>query len=626
MRKKGTVPALAAILVAIHLTLVIHGATRHSAVFDEVVYPTSGYAYLTTGDYRMNVEHPPFLKIWSALPWLGTGLDARATPGWLEGDEWRYGQSMIYSGGRHFALLMRARIMIAALSALLAFAVFVAARSLAGDGAAVAALALYAFDPLTIAHAGLATTDLGGACFYFLAAVTLPAAVLRGGAVPIVTSGGLAGLALASKFSNVTVFPVVGAVALLAAWLSRRWAQVLTQDGDRRRVRQSLGIEPQPSLLYLLRGALVAAVAVAVLAATYGPAGPRLYVFGLDLLRFHGEVGHPAYGFGRYGTEGWWWYFPAAWIVKTPIPILVASALGVPLALSRFRKDPVVVTALLLPAGLILAASMAFSLNLGVRHLLPMTPFLAVCGGLAAHRAWGARLPGRVGVAVLGLWLVAGTLRAHPEEMAYANEPAGGPSRLWRKLADSNVDWGQSLPALAEEVGRHPLRRLYLGYFGTADPAAHGLRYHWISSQTMVERRFDDGPDPEGKEWIAMSVTNLLDVYSDDHDLHGWLRERPFTAFPGFSIALFDITGDAEAHLRLGETAIRVGDAGSAERPLRRAVQLAPQNADARLNLARVLAERGVLEEARSLCSEALRLKPTAEAEELCARISGAPR
>jgi len=49
------------------------------AVFDEVVYPTSGYAYLTTGDYRMNPEHPPLLKLLTGAAWLGTGLDAART-------------------------------------------------------------------------------------------------------------------------------------------------------------------------------------------------------------------------------------------------------------------------------------------------------------------------------------------------------------------------------------------------------------------------------------------------------------------------------------------------------------------------------------------------------------------
>src|SRR5206468_1326451 len=98
-----------------------------------------------------------------------------------------------------------------------------------------------------------------------------------------------------------------------------------------------------------------------------------------------------------------------------------------------------------------------------------------------------------------------------------------GPARLWHHLADSNVDWGQDLPALAELVHAKPLRRLYLGYFGTSDPKAYGLPYCWTTSMGLVDRVCEDGPDPEGKEWIAISVTNLLDVYTERHDAHAWL-------------------------------------------------------------------------------------------------------
>lgn len=512
---------------------------------------------------------------------------------------------MIYGGGGHRELLLRARAMVALLSAILGVAVFLVARRVGGAGAGLAALALYCFDPLAVAHAGLATTDLGAACFYFLAAAAAPGAIARGGAGRILLCGALVGLALASKFSDVTVVGVVGAVAIAAAWVGLREGRALVPCA--------------------LRVVAVLAVAAAAVAATYGPAGPGLYLEGMGMLRLHGEVGHPAYAFGRYSTHGWWWYYPAAWLVKTPVPILIASAAGLVVAARQARTDPVRFTGLLVPPALTAAAALSFSLNIGVRHLLPVTPFLAVCGGLAAVAAWRAgRRSGRAAVVACGLWLAAGTLRVHPDEIAYANEPSGGPSRLWRKLADSNVDWGQALPALAEEVGRRPLRRLYLAYFGTADPAAHGLRYHWISSMTMIERRYEDGPDPGGREWIASSVTNLLDVYSGSHELYAWLRKRPFAAFPGYSIALFDITGDAEAHRRVGETALVVGDPETAERPLRRAVELEPADARARAALARALAALGNLHEAGRHCAEALRVAPSAETERLCRSISEA--
>ena len=93
------------------------------------------------------------------------------------------------------------------------------------------------------------------------------------------------------------------------------------------------------------------------------------------------------------------------------------------------------------------------------------------------------------------------------------------------------------------------------------------------------------------------------------------------TAFPGRSIALYDITGDFEAEERLGETAVRFRDYEAAEPPLRRAVELAPRNAPARLELARVLALSGRHEEAADQCAVLESLSPDQEARQACRGI-----
>src|SRR5262249_43605448 len=57
--------------------------------------------------------------------------------------------------------------------------------------------------------------------------------------------------------------------------------------------------------------------------ATSGPAVPAPELFeGLRLLRSAMHVGHPAYLLGQYSQTGWWYYFPVAVVVKTPIPFL----------------------------------------------------------------------------------------------------------------------------------------------------------------------------------------------------------------------------------------------------------------------------------------------------------------
>jgi hypothetical protein len=60
---------------------------------------------------------------------------------------------------------------------------------------------------------------------------------------------------------------------------------------------------------------------------------------------------------------------------------------------------------------------------------------------------------------------------------------------------DSNVDWGQGLIALREELARRGIRRVHLAYHGTAEPSVYGIDYIPYMGGT---------PGPES-DWIAVS-------------------------------------------------------------------------------------------------------------------------
>lgn len=49
---------------------------------------------------------------------------------------------------------------------------------------------------------------------------------------------------------------------------------------------------------------------------------------------------------------------------------------------------------------------------------------------------------------------------------------SGGPDQGWRWLADSDHDWGQGLPLLAEHLRRDPPGTLFWAYSGSGDPEA----------------------------------------------------------------------------------------------------------------------------------------------------------
>jgi hypothetical protein len=186
--------------------------------------------------------------------------------------------------------------------------------------------------------------------------------------------------------------------------------------------------------------------------------------------------------------------------------------------------------------------------------------------GGAALATLGRSLAGKVATAGLLGWMAAALLLVHPDAITYSNELAGGPARTWRLLTDSNVDWGQSLPELAAVLEEVPVRRLWLDYVGTAFPPAHGVeRYRKIQdwrfrAGAVLPAPRRDGPDPGGRELLAVSATCLVDAYVSEPDLHAWLRARTPWRWAGNAIAIYDVTGDAEAHRQLARMAERMRD------------------------------------------------------------------
>ena len=103
----------------------------------------------------------------------------------------------------------------------------------------------------------------------------------------------------------------------------------------------------------------------------------------------------PSFLWGQYSDSGWWYYFPVAFVLKTPLPTLILLAWAVVrlimCAVHRLgsRSCPTMLdaAALLVPAAGYFAFALVTDINLGYRHLLPVLPFLAVSGRSRKHRS-----------------------------------------------------------------------------------------------------------------------------------------------------------------------------------------------------------------------------------------------
>src|SRR5262245_12656295 len=95
MWKWKVVPYL--VFVALLLTVSITSLREKSGTFDELVHLPAGYSYLATGDFHLNPEHPPLVKVLSAIPllFLHPKMDLEDWT-WKEGDQSRFGVKFLY--------------------------------------------------------------------------------------------------------------------------------------------------------------------------------------------------------------------------------------------------------------------------------------------------------------------------------------------------------------------------------------------------------------------------------------------------------------------------------------------------------------------------------------------------
>ena len=543
--------------------------------FDEQGFLVRGLAYLRGeargGTRAIRVGHPLGLNAMNAALLAGdpTVRLPSADPSWDGTDFHRPAELFLWESDNDVAHIMfLARLPTIWLGLLLAALGGRWAREIvvgwgvgrrAAWASSIVTIALLALDPNILAHMRLVTTDLGLAAGAALAGFTLWRFLKRPSWSRAAVAGAGLGLLQNTKFTALLFVPLFGLVVLVAFWQHRR---------DRQSLVQLAG-------LVLFVYPLVAALTLwATNGFQAGPLESPLPLLGLlrgvpvplslhldQLLDIGGrlQTGAPSFLLGQYSDSGWWYYFPVAFVLKTPLPILIL------LLVALFRVAMMVVlrrsnsgrtldlAALLIPGLGYFAIALTTDINLGYRHLLAVLPFLYVLIGVIVGEAVfsppardieaaGTR---RLPVVLTGgalLWLAAITLWIYPHFLSFFNVLAGGPDNGWRALVDSNIDWGQDLARLKEWQAEQGVERLWLSYFGEARPDYYGITYDGLDSfpprlMNPNSRRFYPADPAPG--WYAISATTLQGVHFADHDQFRWFRERPPDDKVGYSIFLY---------------------------------------------------------------------------------------
>jgi hypothetical protein len=247
-------------------------------------------------------------------------------------------------------------------------------------------------------------------------------------------------------------------------------------------------------------------------------------------------------------------------LLKTPLAVLILLAWTLLLNGRNRVRLPWI---FYLPPAVYFLIACISSVQIGHRLVLPIYPFLFLILGVGVRWLWTS-LPTKAAVLALGAWLAASTVSARPYFLAYFHEAAGGPDNGHRYLTDSNVDWGQGLRALKAYLDERGIRQIYLSYFGTADPNAYGLRYASVASFTLPSFPDQDVDlSREPRPLLVVSATNYQSTYFPDRTFR-WLRSRRPAAILAGSLLVFDLTGDADAFLRVAGIFRRWGKEGAA--------------------------------------------------------------
>jgi 4-amino-4-deoxy-L-arabinose transferase-like glycosyltransferase len=550
---------LVAAALMLFMVVSIFSARQKSSTFDEGTHIPAAYTYAALGDFRMNPEHPPLVKLLAGLPLRFTQpkMDAN-DPDWKNANQWEFGLKFLYEWNDADKLIFRARVPIMALALLLGLTVWHWTRSLFGWKAGVFALSLCLFNPDVLAHGQLVTTDLAVACFMFIAVYLFHRALNRLTLINGLLAGLAIGLALASKFSGVLVLPMLALIGAAFAYSGSPLNVSLPKIGART-------ITSRNGKLAAAGGVILGAgiIALVVVWACYGFSYqissdpsisdkidwdhywaketvsttlirvlhflrlvPEGYSYGF-LYALESVEKRFAYLLGEFSINGWWFYFIVTFLIKTPVPLLVFIGMGF-YFFKRYGAGWAAESVLLIPVALYLIVTLGSSINIGHRHLLPVYPFLIVFASKIARvfDAQGARRL-KAAAGLLMVWYVAGMLITYPHYLSYFNEIAGGPSNGYRWLADSSIDWGQDLKELAKYRAAHPDEPFYLSYFGSAYPEYYGVKAQTLPgfNSQMAEKmrkkelaRFDE---VQSGATVAISVTNLSGVYLRNYRLPG---------------------------------------------------------------------------------------------------------
>jgi 4-amino-4-deoxy-L-arabinose transferase-like glycosyltransferase len=497
--------------------------TTKSATFDEVQYYGIGkYLMLESKwDIMGAILHPPLSYYLSSLPLLFVQEDKKLWDYDEKNRDLEFLGAIDFYRGQHLLsadfnkgdkLLIASRCMTLLLSLVLAIYIYRFSSMLFGVSGGLFSLFLFSFCPNMLAFSGICVPDMPLAVFTLIAMYYFWRSLQEDNKVVAVFAGLSLGLALLCKFPAMMLIPLEVLLALFMMYHLKR--------------------NLLPTILIIFVVAFLT-----MLIGYQGDLAP--FIQGNKYRLMQQGTGQSAYLLGQYSIHGWWYFYPLAFLMKTPLTILLLFPIALWVLYTNRMKYGVEMTFLLAPIIIYLIAFSSSGYSIGLRYILPIYPFIFITIGAVTNNKVNIQKL----LIVAAVFYVISSLFVAPHYLAYFNEAIGGPGNGYRFLVDSNLDWGQDLKGLKKFMDKNKVEKISLSYFGADDPQRYGIDYDWLPSHHLYNPTPDKVYDIYPDQLVAVSVTNLLGVYLEQRDMYKPLLQQKPVAKIGYSIYVYDLGG-----------------------------------------------------------------------------------
>jgi hypothetical protein len=519
--------------------------------------------------------------------------------------QWETGWKFIYHYGNDAdQMLFWSRLPVLLYAIILGIYVYLWSKELFGKRVGLFALFLYSFSPNILAHSRLVTTDLAVTVSFFIALYYFYKFIKKPSWKYLIYSGIAFGIAQLVKFSNIilVVYLVLLLIVMLFIYrkrfefnfpladrIKRNWLQrsytLLTSllvifvvgfilvglvyavfvskmpdDVQIRLINESLaGDEPTKvnfrNLLHSIRK---------------NPVGKPYaqYLLGLKMVFARIQGGNTTYFWGETSNQAWWYYYPLSFLIKTPVSTLTLFLFSLFYLLFNFVKkykkqkidtvknrfvkfyekftrtcwdffSEIIMISVIVAFFVIGVTS---NLNIGLRHILPLCPFVFMLGAkyfirfITNHKTEIKNFirSKKVLAAIIIVYYVATNLVNFPFYLAYFNEFIGR-NNAYKYTVDSNLDWGQDLRRLARWVEENNIEHIKVDYFGGSVP-----EYYMGDKQEKWMSRYG-----ETTGWLAVSATYFQNSKYYAKTLgepdYTWLEKYEPETIIGGSILVYNI-------------------------------------------------------------------------------------